>query len=412
METVQLIKENIRIKDLADSLRLKRSGGLYYCINPTHRDDTPSLKLYDDTNSFYCFGCDTGGDVIKFYQLANNVNDFTSALKDLSNYIGIPYNPSGVSTSRADRPAVSIKKPLRPAKNNPVNEYKFLCDYDNYYFDERAGIFEYDGGYSRNNAELLALRQVRRERLERNKIIFNELYQYCNASGLDESIYNYLSDTRKLSDDVIIKSKLFSLNDIPTITKHLTGLFDIQELQGSGLFKNDKLLFGQSHRLIIPYIENKEIIYLRSRYFDGSGNKTKGMKYNGLLTDCLNLNRTKRFFNLDTLNETSLYDKVYLTEGEIDALSLETLGLHAVAIPGTSSIPIDSEFRQFVNYHAVICMDNDKPGRDATDKIETILEQLKIFYTKVILPDGIKDINEYYLLEIQNANRTDDRISY
>jgi len=406
METVQLIKENISVKQLADILGLRRNGKLYYCVNPMHKDDTASLSINEQSNYFKCFGCDCGSDVIDLYCYYNgldktNKEHFKTALKDLSNYCGIPYNPSAVSTSRADRPAISIKKPLRPAKNN--SEYKFLCDYDNYYFDERAGVYEFEGGYSRNNAELLALHQVRRERLQRNKIIFNELYQYCSASGLDESIYNYLSNTRKLSDEVISKSKLFSLNDIPSTTKHLTKLFDIQELTGSGLFKNDKLLFGQSHRLIIPYIEGGEIVYLRSRYFDGSGNKAKGMKYNGLLTDCLNLNRTKRFYNLDTLNGTGLYDKVYLTEGEIDSLSLETLGLHAVAIPGTSSIPIDSEFKQFINCHVVICMDNDKPGQDATDKIETILEQLKIFYTKVILPDGIKDINEYYLQQIQKC---------
>jgi DNA primase len=41
------------------------------CVNPTHKrgDLIPSLKVYPRTNSFYCFGCATGGDVIDFVKL-------------------------------------------------------------------------------------------------------------------------------------------------------------------------------------------------------------------------------------------------------------------------------------------------------------------------------------------------------
>lgn len=38
-------------------------------ICPFHEDNNPSLKTYPETNSFYCFGCNKGGDAIKFISL-------------------------------------------------------------------------------------------------------------------------------------------------------------------------------------------------------------------------------------------------------------------------------------------------------------------------------------------------------
>jgi|TARA_R100000049_G_C1950612_1_gene98097 hypothetical protein len=40
---------------------------LKYCC-PLHKDGDPSFVLYEKTNSFNCFGCKRGGDIIRFYE--------------------------------------------------------------------------------------------------------------------------------------------------------------------------------------------------------------------------------------------------------------------------------------------------------------------------------------------------------
>jgi DNA primase catalytic core len=62
----------------------------YYGLNPDrnnmlkcpfHADDTASMKIYPNTNTFNCFGCGKNGDVIEFIQLKENCNKHTALVK-------------------------------------------------------------------------------------------------------------------------------------------------------------------------------------------------------------------------------------------------------------------------------------------------------------------------------------------
>lgn len=39
-----------------------------FCCCPLHDEETPSMRYYEETNTFYCFGCRKGGDIIKLHR--------------------------------------------------------------------------------------------------------------------------------------------------------------------------------------------------------------------------------------------------------------------------------------------------------------------------------------------------------
>ncbi len=67
---------------------LKRRGSNFVGLCPFHGERTPSFTLYPETNSFYCFGCGVGGDVIGFVRRIENI-DYMSAVRLLADRAGM-----------------------------------------------------------------------------------------------------------------------------------------------------------------------------------------------------------------------------------------------------------------------------------------------------------------------------------
>jgi len=64
--------------------KLRKVGNRMYGRCPLHDDRSPSLHVYLNTNSFNCFGCNKGGDIISFYRYLTGCT-FREALEELSN---------------------------------------------------------------------------------------------------------------------------------------------------------------------------------------------------------------------------------------------------------------------------------------------------------------------------------------
>jgi hypothetical protein len=73
---IEAAKEVVPTKDLADRLcgprGLRRVGNRWVgqCPLPDHEDRSPSFTVYPETNSWFCYGCLRGGDVIELARFA------------------------------------------------------------------------------------------------------------------------------------------------------------------------------------------------------------------------------------------------------------------------------------------------------------------------------------------------------
>lgn len=213
--------------------------------------------------------------------------------------------------------------------------------------------------------------------------IYEALQGYCGE--LDNSSLAYLTGaTRGLKKETINHFQLFSIKDYPATNKFMREKFNLEQLQQAGLVSEaDNLIFYQ-HKIIMPFLDNGRIIYLQGRRADD-----QHPRY-------LQIKRPVPLFNTDTLKDIKKGDKIYLCEGVFDAMMLEQEGYKAVAILGVNNFKPEMT-GLFKGLEVILCLDNDESGKLATQTLARIfLLQGQRVKTKK-LPDGIKDITEYFI---------------
>ncbi len=98
-EFLREVGERNRIEEIAPFLCKPASAGKNLVgLCPFHNEKTPSFCIYPENNSFYCFGCNKGGDVISFIMGVENL-DFAEAVKFLAQRAGLPLPEDGVDLS-------------------------------------------------------------------------------------------------------------------------------------------------------------------------------------------------------------------------------------------------------------------------------------------------------------------------
>lgn len=327
------------IEDVVSSyVPLKRAGSNNLKgLCPFHSERTPSFTVYKDTQSFYCFGCGAGGDVINFIMRQENL-DYISAAEFLAKRAGI------------DLPDYNERS---PQKEGP----------------SRTRILQM------NMEAAKYFRQV----------LFDDV---AGAPGRE-----YLIKKRQLSSSIV---KHFGLGYSPPswneTRQHLSSLGFTPEEMTAGFLcgKGEHGYYDYFRgRVMFPIIDvSGNIIAFGGRVLDDSTPKY------------LNTSDTpafKKSRNLFALNfaKNSKSDTMIICEGYMDVIALHAAGFtNAVATLGTA---ITSEHARILKRYvskAVLSYDSDDAGHKATDRAIGILAEVGID-AKILVMDGAKDPDEY-----------------
>ena len=102
-EREQVVEEIVSridiVEVIAESVGLKKKGKDFWGCCPFHPEDTPSFAVSPDKQVFYCFGCQTGGNVITFLRKKDNLS-YYEAISLLAERVGVQLDAGSDSAAR------------------------------------------------------------------------------------------------------------------------------------------------------------------------------------------------------------------------------------------------------------------------------------------------------------------------
>lgn len=317
---------------------LKRKGKILTGLCPFHNEKTPSFTVYPETQSYYCFGCGNGGDVITFIRNIENL-DYMEAVKLL-----------------ADRHGVSMPQD------------------------------GYDSGLSKKRTEMYGANR------EAARFFHAKLYSPEGRQGLE---YFY---SRGLTDDTI---RHFGLGYAPDSKDELIEYLISKGYSQQLLYDANILRLSERYDKKIYYNAFRKramfpIIDLRGNVIAFSGRRIHDADSDRKYVNTSDTLVYKKGSNLFALNfaKKSKSDSIILCEGNLDVISLHQAGFtNAVAGLGTA---LTEEQAHLLSHYAgeiFICYDSDEAGQKATRKAINILGKTTL-KVRIIHMTGGKDPDE------------------
>lgn len=83
------IKYEVDIKDILKAYKIDYKNKNILCPLPDHNEKNPSFRIYDYSNSFYCFSCHSGGSVIDFVMKMDQLDNPLLAAKKINEMLNL-----------------------------------------------------------------------------------------------------------------------------------------------------------------------------------------------------------------------------------------------------------------------------------------------------------------------------------
>jgi DNA primase len=300
---------------VGEYVRLEKRGGRYWGCCPFHQEKTPSFTVDPDRKMYYCFGCQQGGNIIKFVMEMDKAA-FPEAVELLAKKAGVELVYEG------------------------GNDYEGKKDThkDDLYvlYDRLAGSFHYllmeKSEYGHAKRYILE-RGISEEMLARFRLGY--------APGDRSWLFRFLSK-KSYSPELLALSGLFSAGSPQSAFFHDRLMFPIADRQGRTVAFGGRILSGDGPK----YVNSRE----SDIYKKGS-----------------------TLFAIDlAMNEIRRTKTAYLAEGYMDVIALHQAGItNAVAPLGTAFT--DDQARLLKRWADRICLVFDADGAGQAAAVKAIL---------------------------------------
>ncbi|AJQ27249.1 DNA primase [Pelosinus fermentans] len=337
----RLRSESDIVSILSDYVPLKKKGKNYWGCCPFHHENTPSFSVTPDKGFFYCFGCQSGGNVFNFLMKIENIS-FFDAVKLLAQKMNIPL-PEKEKSSRELARERENSKLYRV--NEMAREFFYAC------LTKTV--------YGKKAREYLNSRGVTDDVIERFKIGFA-------PPAWDKLVNAFLE--RGLEQEVLLRAGLI-----------------VERNSGDGVYDRFR------SRVIFPISDARgRVVGFGGRVIDDSQPKYLNSPETSVF------NKRYILFGFDAAQKfIKESGQAIVVEGYMDAITAHAFGIrNVVASLGTAFSPEQAKLLLRNAKDIFFAYDSDAAGQNATVRALSILRNLGANVRVILIPDG-KDPDEF-----------------
>lgn len=428
---------------LCERLGLDPKGKVARC--PAHNDTgegRPNLAIYKE--SVHCFRCDFHADAIGLVEKTKNL-DFKAALAYLADFVGMPPkdkaqglgNRNGADNGKAYPKAAPLPPGPSPTLGKVKTEdlgNKEETTQEEAYPKTRPASTDGRPPLPRNKwvAGVADFGEARSLQLELCKEYITELgkdaqgfYIAAPAFDIEEETparpgskrtlraevfaafmeytrpaadanaptvgAKWLQDNKGLTFATQERAGLRWLHNWQAADKGMKERFNADILKQFGLLNKKDDLHFKDQRLIFPFRWKGEVVFLQGRNVAAKDKQARFCNLSG---------NTPILYNADALVEAQeRAAPVFICEGATDTLSLLQAGRLAVGIIGTQGLKA-RWVEAFRGLKVFFAFDSDEAGQEAAAKYARLFFEASQPTPRAIkLPEGVKDINEFFKKE-------------
>ena len=366
---IQKLRE-LDILQVADLLGMGLRNKRALCIH--HDDHHPSLAFNVKKNTCHCYSCGFSADTIGLVRERLNLG-FNEACHWLADHFDVYIGDDRYGDSARNAEKSADKKVLTASGRRmaALREHFSETHVSHGHLAESSSSEEKNGRCQ--SSAYIAQASVDVE-------FYQQMFRQMHLS---ESGQRFLFEERLLSPEALKVCQIVSTEQSVCMARVGRGVFD-----------------GPS--LIFPYFDQQgRLVSVQSRYL-GKKKSESSFDMDKVSSDAAKPKEIPRFkfapgshrmiYGLDRLKDYPPDEPLLITEGPSDCWTALTLGIHAIAIP--SATLFDRRFQGLLagrNLH--VFPDQDEAGLSLYFELKKALSSL-VYHQ---LPEGCKDLSEYYL---------------